>query len=139
MINRIHTESNIHYTGILVLHGMFRRHLEFLKQRRIRERNHCHQVGGSKAEEMRGEGKEKYVVFSFLLVPFPPNIHPTWLLDRILLHRGQSLSAIGRLHRSLHGQEKSRQKMTGCVATHLLCNAFMTTSCLITSRRIQLF
>lgn len=75
---------------------MFRRLLEFLNQRKIGERNKLPQlVGGSEAEEMREKvkRKEKYY-FSFPLVPFPPNTHPKWRLDRLLLRKRKWLSVI---------------------------------------------
>ena len=47
-------------------------------------------------QKQKGEGKEKY--FSFLLVPFPLKIHPTWEHYKLLLRRRKSLSARRRLN-----------------------------------------
>ena len=47
-------------------------------------------------QKQKGEGKEKY--FSFLHVPFPPKIDPTWEHYKLLLRRSKSRSARRRLN-----------------------------------------
>ena len=95
---------------------MFSCHLEFLSIRRLGGGINSHQVDGSEVEEGWRERESKKKVFSFLLVSFPPNNHPSWwhgkLWLHMVVHRTKLLSTIRCLH---------------CRLSRALCFSFMST------------